>query len=76
MIYELHRAAKLDIHITVDADQAAFVLCLTPLQADDDFFVDPVVMRLLAESWKRFGREDLGLIWFWGRTGFAAWAAG
>jgi hypothetical protein len=31
---------KLNVHITIDANQTALVLGLTPLQADYDFFVD------------------------------------
>jgi hypothetical protein len=40
MVDKLYRAAELDVHVAVDADEAAFVLGLAPFEADDDFFVD------------------------------------
>jgi hypothetical protein len=48
MINKFYRAAELDVHIAVDADEAAFVLCLAPFKADYDFFVDPWYIFLLA----------------------------
>jgi hypothetical protein len=44
MINVLDRAAELNVHVTIDADQAAFVLCLAPFETDDDFFVDSVMI--------------------------------
>lgn len=61
MINELYRAAELNVHITVDADQAAFVFRLAPFETDDDFFIDPVVTRLLAESQSNLGETVLVL---------------
>lgn len=42
MINELHCTAELNIHITVDANETAFVFGLAPFETDNDFFVDPV----------------------------------
>jgi hypothetical protein len=33
---------QLNVHVGVDADETTFVLCLTPLQPNDDLVVDPV----------------------------------
>ncbi len=38
---EFLRAIQLDVHVRVHADQLTFVFCLTPLQSNYDFFVDP-----------------------------------
>jgi len=46
MINVFDRAAELNVHVTIDADQAAFVLCLAPFETDDDFFVDSIMMYL------------------------------
>jgi hypothetical protein len=59
MINVLNRTAELDIHVTVDADQAAFVLCLAPFETDDDFFVDSMTRRSLVESQRGLG-EGMG----------------
>jgi hypothetical protein len=56
MINVFHRTAELDVHVTVDANQAAFVFCLAPFETDDDFFIDPAVTYSLAESRKVLGR--------------------
>lgn len=51
MINKFYRAAELDIHIAVDADETASVLCLAPFEANDDFLIDPEHIFLLV----RFG---------------------
>lgn len=40
LINVLLRVGELDIHVRVDGDQHAAVLGVSPLEADDDFFVD------------------------------------
>jgi hypothetical protein len=57
MINEFHRATELNVHITVDADQTAFILGLAPFEADNDFFINPVVICSLAENQNGFGEE-------------------
>ena len=42
LINPLLRARQLDVHITVNANETAFVFCLTPFETDDDFFIDPI----------------------------------
>lgn len=41
LINVLLGSRQLDIHVAVDADQSALVLCLTPLQAHRDLLIDP-----------------------------------
>lgn len=45
LINPLFCARQLDVHVTVYADQAAFVFCLSPLQTDDNFLVDQVLQH-------------------------------
>jgi hypothetical protein len=40
-VYELLRVGELDVHVEVHRDESALVLGLTPLQPDDNVFVDP-----------------------------------
>jgi len=39
---------ELNIHVRVDANKSTFVFCLSPFQADDNFFVDQALEQ---RSW-------------------------
>ena len=70
MINILHRATELDVHVTVDADQATFVLGLAPFETDDNFFVDSVMKGSLAESRRDFGEREMGSAALWWGLGY------
>jgi len=42
LIDPLLGARQLNVHVTINADETAFVLCLAPFETNDDFFVDTV----------------------------------
>jgi hypothetical protein len=60
MINVLHRAAELDVHVTINANQAAFVLCLAPFEAYNNFFVNSVITCFVSGKSVRFWREEVG----------------
>ncbi len=37
----LVRVGELDVHVGINTDESAFVLGLSPFQADNNLFVDP-----------------------------------
>lgn len=42
LVNVLLRACELDVHVAVDADKAALIFSLAPLQAHDDFLVNTI----------------------------------
>ena len=42
LIDPLLRTRQLNVHVAINADQAAFIFGLAPFKSDDNLFVDPV----------------------------------
>lgn len=70
MINVLHRAAELDVHVTINANQPAFVLCLAPFETYDNFFINSVITCFVSGKSTRFWGEEVGSEARWWGLGY------